>query len=199
MIDNFDKIIPHLNFSDPDKFYFIQILRRRKDNNDEGKSVSHVKSYMINTLEYLESKREEIIKLCEIFNARAYIRLNRRSYKKVAFKTLIQLAAIIDNEQYVHVQRANLSAAGDGHSDSNKTWVLDIDKNEDGEYKYNVETIKTFINQIEPEGNKIIIELPTKNGIHLITKPFRVDVFREKISKEDLNIHKDNPTILYCN
>lgn len=46
-----------------------------------------------------------------------------------------------------------------------------------------------------PEGEKVLMELPTKNGIHLITKPFDKREFNKKYPLVD--IHKDNPINLY--
>jgi hypothetical protein len=43
---------------------------------------------------------------------------------------------------------------------------------------------------------KIYTMVPTKTGCHLITKPFNMQTFKEKYPTVD--IHKDNPTILYC-
>lgn len=52
-----------------------------------------------------------------------------------------------------------------------------------------------FINSLEPFGNKVLIELPTKSGIHLITKPFNLSTFSVKYPS--ISVHKDNPINLY--
>jgi len=50
---------------------------------------------------------------------------------------------------------------------------------------------------IEPLGNKILAIIETKNGYHLITKPFNSQTFGEKYP--EIEIHRNNPTILYVN
>ena len=57
--------------------------------------------------------------------------------------------------------------------------------------------IKEYINEkCEPVGNKIISIIPTKSGNHLITSPFNIKQFKEKYP--DIDVHKNNPTLLYC-
>lgn len=42
---------------------------------------------------------------------------------------------------------------------------------------------------------KIYDYIPTKNGYHIITKPFNLKQFKDKYP--DIDVHKNNPTILY--
>ena len=46
-----------------------------------------------------------------------------------------------------------------------------------------------------PIGQKVISIVPTKSGVHLISKPFDLQEFTKKYPHID--IHKDNPTNLY--
>jgi hypothetical protein len=48
---------------------------------------------------------------------------------------------------------------------------------------------------LRPEGEKIEAVIPTKNGIHLITKRF--DVMKFSRQYPDIDIQKKNPTLLY--
>jgi len=43
--------------------------------------------------------------------------------------------------------------------------------------------------------SKIYTQIPTKNGYHIITKPFNLKQFKDKYP--DIDVHKNNPTILY--
>ena len=43
--------------------------------------------------------------------------------------------------------------------------------------------------------SKINATIPTKNGWHLITKPFNLQQFKEKYP--DIDVQKNNPTLLY--
>ena len=47
----------------------------------------------------------------------------------------------------------------------------------------------------ESGNSKIYAIIPTKNGHHIITKPFDVRNFSSQYP--DIEIHKNNPTILY--
>ena len=78
-MDNIEKILPFLQFDSEDDFYFLQILQRKKENPQLGSNSRVIKNYYITSQQHLLDKYEEIKKLCEVFNARASIRLNRRS------------------------------------------------------------------------------------------------------------------------
>ena len=43
--------------------------------------------------------------------------------------------------------------------------------------------------------SKIKAIIPTKNGFHVITSPFELNTFKEKYPS--IEVHKDNPTIIY--
>ena len=197
-VDNFDLIKKHIHTSeDGSEFYMLQIMRRTKDQKGyEGKHrQSIIKTYFISSVEYLDSKRDEIIGLCEMFNARAYINLNKKSYKQVSLKALEILAGKIAHEDY-NIKSLFESACGQtGACDGQKTWLVDFDSKDLVE----LDRIKNIINSIEPKGvNKIVETVPTRHGYHLITRPFNKKAFYEMYN-ENIDIHKDNPTILYVN
>ena len=50
--------------------------------------------------------------------------------------------------------------------------------------------------ECEPIGPKYVTIIPTKNGSHIIMRAFNLQRFREKYP--DVDVHKNNPTILYC-
>ena len=198
-VDNFDLIKKHIHTSDDgNEFYMLQVMRRTKDQiGYEGKrKQSVIKSYFISSPDYLDSKRDEIIGLCEMFNARAYINLNKKSYKQVSLKALGILAGKIANEDYSGIKALFESACGQtGACDGQKTWIVDFDSKDLDE----LERIKGIIDSIEPIGvNKIIETVPTRNGYHLITRPFNKKVFYE-IYNKNLDIHDNNPTLIFCN
>lgn len=192
MIDVFDKIKELLVFESDDDFYYLQILQRKKENPQLGSNSNVIKNYYIGSVEYLENRYEEIKDLCNQFNARAMLRLNKRSYSKVAFKTMQNIANSMANGEYSFIKKSYDRACGNGHNDKNKTWIIDID----GEFNddWLLEMIH-YIDNCKPEGNKLVLQLPTKNGLHLITKPFDLRDFKNKYS--EIDIHKDNPMNLY--
>lgn len=200
VIDNFNQLVEFISNrsfdkTDPTKrnidyFYFIQILRRRKENPEMSSNNELIKSFYIDGVEELLRIKPKIIRLCEENNARAYIRLNRRSYRVIALRTLEQIAASIATENY-NVKRTYESVVGQCHSEPDKTWVVDID----GE-THSID-IENTISQLLQEAlhEPTWMEVKTKNGIHLITKPFNLAKFKEK--HPNIDVHKDNPTILY--
>jgi hypothetical protein len=62
-----------------------------------------------------------------------------------------------------------------------------------------VQRISILIDKIRPEGPKTEAVIITKNGYHLITKPFDVQEFNKYMSIQgDVpEIQKKNPTLLY--
>lgn len=193
MINNIELIKPLLKFESKDDFYYLQILQRKKENPEIGSNSRVIKNYYINSIEYLEDKYDEIIKLCEIFNARASIRLNKRSYKRIAFKTLENIANTMQNEnEYLHIRKSYDRACGLIHNDPVKKWIIDIDSEDWLESQ--TQDLLDYIYQLKPVGNKYISEIPSKSGLHIITTPFNLEVFYMDYA---LDIHKDNPTNLY--
>ena len=196
-VDNFDLIKKHIHSSGNGEFYMLQILRRTKDQKGyDGKhKQSIIKSYFISSVEYLDSKRDEIVGLCEMFNARAYINLNKKSYKQVSLKALEILAGKIAHEEY-DIRSLFESACGQtGACDGLKTWIVDFDSKDLDE----LDRIKNIIDSIDPKGvSKIVETVPTRHGYHLITRPFNKKAFYEMYNK-NLDIHDNNPTCLYIN
>ena len=196
-VDNFDLIKKHIHSSDSNEFYMLQIMRRTKDQKGyDGKhKQSIIKSYFISSVEYLDSKRDEIVGLCEMFNARAYINLNKKSYKQVSLKALEILAGKIAHEEY-DIRSLFESACGQtGACDGLKTWIVDFDSKDLDE----LDRIKNIIDSIDPKGvSKIVETVPTRHGYHLITRPFNKKAFYEMYN-ESIDIHDNNPTILFVN
>lgn len=203
IVDNFNKIRDFLKFNegDEDVFYLIQIMQRSKDfPGGEVRGQKVIRSYYVSNLEYYDNHIEEIVALCETFKARAYIRLNPSSWKVCCLKSLGEIAKLIENEQYRSVKSVIDSLAGQYHAPGyEKKWIIDIDDYADDQ-KY-VDTIIETVNACEPltEESKIIATIPTRNGIHLLTKPFNLAAFRKTFPESLLAVHKDNPTLLYFN
>jgi hypothetical protein len=193
-MNNFTKIKELLKFDDPDKFYFIQILKRRKDNPTMGKDMCNIDNFCVYSLQDFERYESRIIEICERNNARAYIRLNRRSDKKIALQMLARMAQMIASEQY-NTRKLYYSIAGEFHSEENKTWIVDIDT-----LDFQVVTrITNLITMLQPTGSKVEAIIPTVNGFHMITRPFNLSEFRKYmgLQGDTPDIHKDNPTLLY--
>ena len=164
------------------------------------KDMTILDSLFISSLDQYDEMEGRIKKICIDNNARAYFRLNRRSFKQVALKTLSRIAKMIEDENYEHVKRAYLSCSGEFHKEEDKTWIIDLDRNGASDEAYDA-----YINSVIFEAQKLIQEtgkddsmsiVPTKNGLHLICRPFNVSKFK-KIFPE-IDVHKDNPVVLFC-
>lgn len=205
MINNFKIIEPLLNFDNPGDCYFLQILKRQKDNPDLERNMEVIDNMLIYSLEDYYSKQNKIISICKTNNARAYLRLNRRNTEQLALATLSKIASLLLNKDYKAVKNAYWSAAGNVHSEPTKRWIVDIDRivppHKWDEY---VNNIRYIISDLHDECNgksnqqkyKQLLEIPTKNGIHLITHPFNLQEFRKRCT-DAIDIHKDNPSILF--
>jgi hypothetical protein len=172
MVDNFEIIKPLLEFKDENDFYFLQILQRKKDH-PEGTVVGSnnssrlIKAYNIFSVEQLDKYKKEIILMCELFEARAGINLNKRNSKVLALKI------IADTARYLECNHTNAlgslwnEVCGQYQQAIDKKWIIDID----GEVKYEeLFKIEELINNSQPEGKNTIMYIPSKNGLHLITQ-----------------------------
>jgi predicted MPP superfamily phosphohydrolase len=189
-----------LSFPDENAFYFLQILKRRKDNPDLGKDMVHIADYYIYSLDQFDELKRKIINQCNAENARAYFRLNRRDSKKVAMQVLKRTVDYITSKNYNAVKNVFASCTGESHSDPDKTWIVDIDNVSldffNHSDKYN--SVRELVFELQKEAGKepMMTYIFTKGGIHIITRPFNLNKFREQ--HPDVDVHKDNPTILYC-
>jgi hypothetical protein len=191
MIDNMEIIKPLLSF-DPEHFYYIEIMQRKKENPEIGSNTRIIKQYFINSLKYLESHYEEMKKLCNLFNARAGIRMNKRNAKQVSLKTLQIIADHAINDAYHCSKSAYAKACGQCHHDSEKKWIVDIDVKD---WTPHVNLLAANIQGERLGKVTLYAVVPSLAGRHLITSPFNMQAFRLMGFKED--VHKDNPTNLY--
>lgn len=210
MINNIELIKPLLLFPDEDTFYKVEIMQRRKENPDLSSNSKLVKVYFINSIEKLETILEkEIIPICDALNARAYIYLNSRSYEKVAFAALKQMVDCMMTHDYKSAKRAYNAACGKTCNGGEfKKWLFDVDvKRQD--------VVDELKKQIERVGGKVYANIPTKNGLHVISSVFNLHTFginilallNDKTCDEKqkeiydiiagIDIQKDNGTILY--
>lgn len=194
MINNIELIKPLLNFENEGDFYMLYVLKRKKDQpegeRDNHQSVRTLRSYCINSIEQLEKKYDEIQLLCETFKARAYIHVQKQNHKDVSLNMMVALAQRIQDGN--HQQQSLFDSVVGQLKTYEKRWIVDIDT-KDTRTLYD---IAATINSCKPEGlAKIITNIPTKNGCHLITKRFDVMEFKKK--HPEVDIQRKNPTLLY--
>ena len=171
MINNFDLIKSLLQFEDVNSFYFLQILKRKKDNPDMKKDVSVIDNFFIYSLEDIDKLKDRIINICNQNNARACIRMNVRDAEKIALQTLRITTDYIINKDYKGIKSAYLNACGQYSSDKNKKWIIDIDTKDDDLISEVVDYLYSIPNVI------IYSKVPTKNGYHILVTPFNPNLF----------------------
>lgn len=193
MTNNLEQIKSLLKFENENEFYFVQVIQRSKENAGLGKNNNLLKAYYVYSLDYLDKKFPEMCKLAEVFNARVYIHLNRRNAYTIALELMEDLAHNIKSNHLHALGKSYSSVCGKHHSEKDKTWIIDWDDKEN--IKDKLKMLK-FIRTLEPlETNKLIAEIETKNGYHLITRPFNSEKFKQEFP--DIEVHKNNPTILF--
>jgi hypothetical protein len=192
MIDNFEQIKQYLTFDSSDDFYYVQIIQRRKENPELKTNNYMVKSYTITSADYLDMKKKEIVTLCELHNARAYINLNKRSFEKCAYHSMKKLTDVILAKSFKSAKKVFDSVASAYSSDKEKKWLIDVD---DMEFPSPLMMAHIEHNCKPYDPDKIIGVIKTLNGCHLITKPFNIVQFRDKYP--DVEVKKNSPTLLY--
>lgn len=209
MINNFESLKFRLeevfNINNPDLFFHVEIIQRKKEVSNINKNSNVVKSYVVKSLDYLEYKLEnEIIPICNTLNARAMINLNPKSLKRVTHAMLRKLSEYIEDNFYEGVITKLFTSCTDATSIDKsigieKYWILDIDT-KDPEVLSRVQSTINLCEPIEEGKNKVKCLLESKNGFHIFATPFNVQTF-EKIKDhkyfKDVEIKKDCLTNLY--
>lgn len=78
IIDNLNVIKKYI-VPNPDYYWFLQIIARRKDNSDLPRCEKYIKDYYIQTPEQLDQLKNEIVELSKFFNARVYFHPTART------------------------------------------------------------------------------------------------------------------------
>jgi len=193
MLNNLEQIKGLLNFEKRGDFYMLYVFKRKKDQpeneRDNHQSVRTIKTYCIESIDHLDRRWDEIVQLCEMFKARAYIHVQKQNHFDVSLNMMVALAQKIQDGN--HNQKGLFDSVVGQIKTQEKRWIVDIDTKD---FKTLVE-VGDFIDNLRPVGNKVITTIPTKNGFHLITERFDVKTFSEKYP--DIDIQKKNPTLLY--
>lgn len=196
MVDNFNLFTPWFdNLSDQGDFYFVQIIQRKKEC-DVGSNNNVIKDYYFFDKKTFFKKKEEIVTLCKTFNARAYFWINPRNCKQVQYEIIREaLEAIECNSKKLF--KCVSKAIGQRRNCNYKSkWILDFDTKD---WSF-INKYLDLVRDCRPYTNKILYYVPTVNGIHVITLKFDLDQFKQKLAiakLDNIDIHKDNPSILY--
>lgn len=199
-LNNLELIKPLLE-DNQEYFYVLTVMTRNKDNGisspEKSQKTRTIKEYYIEKVEYLEKKYPEIQKLCQVFNARAYINLNRKNKKFLGLEIMSQTLEKLksNSNNYLNIMSKSV---GNLKTDSNyRCWIIDIDNK-------NTKIISQYLDILDlvkpQEYSKYISIIPTINGVHIISKPFDLLDFSNRVENLSLpkaDIQKNNPTLLY--
>lgn len=201
-IDNFDILMQHIDFVDPNDRYIIHIMRRPKDCKELANALGAneaqrmIRTYFADSLEYIKAKIPAIKELCKSCNARAYLIVS----PKDNFDCLMNLAQktleTIRNKNYsVKPEHLLRQAYCENHKSRNKQWILDLDNDEMTEYFVDKnghpngskvwtkeEVMKIVQDELEACGKDpaLAYTVPTRNGVHIITPPFNLKSANKK-------------------
>ena len=201
MIDNIKTIKGLLNFENEGDFYMLYVFKRKKDQpegeRDNHQSVRTIKTYCVNSIEYLEKRYDEIKQLCEMFKARAYIHVQKQNHKDVSLNMMVALAQRIQDG---NLKQQHLFDSVVGQLKTHeKRWIIDIDDVSMDSFAHAeyYTSMREYINELQEEAgkDKSMTFVKTKSGFHIITQPFNVMKFKEKYP--DVDVQKKNPTLLY--
>lgn len=138
-IDNFDDIEKLLDPQSDDDVWFVQVIKRHKDNMSlhfDRNACEYITYYLVHDAKELESKREEIKSVCKATNSRAYIHPNKRSMVAISDYANNVLRRRFEKYHNRHKKGHEIEiAAGQAKDwDDRKLCFLDIDSDDEKVY-----------------------------------------------------------------
>lgn len=206
-IDNFDVISKQLNLNDPDKFYFVQIIRRKKDNpNARFHYAEYPKHWNVTNGQELLSHKDEIKQICNMYNARAYIRLNPRSTKLATARAGDIIKDAIRKQKTMSYEEAYAIASGHSfksrqHTNDFPVTMIDIDTTDKNIHQ-------KVLDQLKNAGISVLFTYETLNGGLHIVMPNRdackldfkwADGGKDLGLRATVGVDCDAATLLYAN
>jgi len=185
-----------------DKYYVIELMRRGKDNPDMPAANYHFKNYYIYSMHDIDKYENEIKEVCTLLRLRAYCSVNYKLMSQVALDTLAESARRVAAHDYKKFYNIFESCSGKFSDKSNRLWIIDIDDDLSKDEVY-LSSLRDFLNELHPEGEKVVKVFPTKTGLHLITTPFNMLAFElgypMKFKEEIPDIQTNHLTLLFEN
>ena len=208
MTDNFNTYRNYMQLPETeggDAYYVIELVRRGKDNPDLPAANYHFKNYYIDTLAKYDKVQDEIRQLCRTMRLRAYVSVNQKSYKRVAMSTIAEMSRRAALGDFARPYAIFESCSGKDLDNDDKHWIVDVD---DSPLKNDVACSAEYVricdilNETQPVGCKVELILPTRSGVHIITRPFNVIQFQNRCA-DDAEVHsvpdikKNHLTLLF--
>lgn len=202
-VDNFEAISWLLpEHPKEDLYYIVQLIIRKGTNlnhNNSNRSRS-IRTYTIKSRDHLFEYKKEMMYLCDLTGARAYINLNPRSFRRTALRAINLLSNALD----VNNEHSSINAYHKAMMDcpivGPRTWVIDFDLKDypdKGKMTHAVAETALVIEGINKDVDKVMNK--SKTGIHLLTSTFRRDIFLKQIKEKGIKceLKIDASTNLY--
>jgi hypothetical protein len=109
---------------------------------------------------------------------RAYASVNYKSFKQVTLNTMVELSRRVANNDFKKNYNVYESCSGSYCNPKNRRYVIDLDDCElnDDIVKYCIDVL----NNVKPYNTeKVIVQLPTRSGVHLVTRAFDIETFKD--------------------
>lgn len=234
-IDNFDRLGKLIIQKDlvvkkanDDSFWKIELVRRKKDN-DEFKSSQLIASYNVHTYDELIEKKELIISICNATGARAYMSINRRSEHQAALDMMVKLSTLLASNAKFYMKTIYESVMSSTKVPHEKRVLIDADDLSRDEVIDLIRIVDDCNNtltlregcQLLPEAlidgllrykytnddndrfyDNAICCVPTPHGWHIISKVFDQEKFVYKCIerfRKTFDVHSNNIALLYYN
>lgn len=205
IIERFEKLEPLIDLgADVNDFVVVRILQRRKDNPELEYPEKQLKVFSFYNWSEFFKHQERITEICDLNNARAYIRMNTQNAMDISLRMQKEIIDNILNNCPRKNEGVWNSITGKGGKKS--WWVIDMDTDH---LSYLQELKRELMNHYQDRNKGFTLPLdmitdnPTKTGVHLICKPFDtriLDKYNKALGregKEPIIIQKDGNTVLY--
>ena len=193
VVDNFDLVEDYMEFNSPDDVYFVQIIKRWKDNKDKpgadswkakGKQqgsyhsgAEYLSYYLIHSASELKALKPQIVKQCVSNNARAYITINSRNEAQTTayMKKFVQRFNDPNDPRVKNAEAILYGMPKTGPAWRNERFkvLVDVDTTRDAKVKLpNGQTVniwKETEKRLDDLGIKVAAKYETPSGgLHLI-------------------------------
>ena len=175
VLDNIDRLRESLVFKN-DVYYYVQVIQRKKDNPDSCSLDAKRYSHFVTSLKGFDRVCTDVTRLCNLYNARAYISVVPRSLERFGKLCCEEYLNRIKNNDYkncfeipdrVAMYEQTIKTKGVCPS---RLWMLDVDDEESEKYLRGLFTAEGLLR----------FELRTLSGVHMFVDAFS----REKVLSE---------------
>lgn len=199
IVDNFDRVADLLDFDKKGTFYWVQIIKRRKDNPGMHGDYRCFGDYCIYSYEDLLKYKDEMVKTSKTHNARIVLWVNRRNVQELALPIAQLSLEFIQSQSFEAFHDIFAHVCGKHHQKGiDSLYIVDIDT-KDPTYLNKIAelVVKSAATNETFRFEKLI---PTIHGYHIICTGFNINLFKQLCVMYHIecpDIHKDNPTVLY--